>query len=42
MDEITKEYFMFLIGEINRGVSKKSVHRTLQINGEFRYYLIMK
>lgn len=39
MVEITEGYFMFLIGEINRGVSSKKVHRVLQINGKFKYFL---
>lgn len=40
MIEITENYFMFLIGEINRGVSSKMVHRILQINGRFKYFLV--
>lgn len=40
MVEITENYFMFLIGEINRGTSNKMVHRILQINGRFKYFLI--
>lgn len=39
-NEISEEYYMFLIGEINRGVTRKRVHKTLQINGRFRYFLI--
>ena len=41
MMEITEAYFMFLKGEINRGTSRKKVHRVLQINGRERYYLII-
>lgn len=40
MIEITENYFMFLKGEINRGVSSKQVHRTMQINGCYHYFLI--
>lgn len=40
MEEITEDYFMFLIGEINRGVTKKRVHRVLQINNRFKYFLV--
>lgn len=40
MIEITEDYFMFLIGEINRGTLNKRVHRVLQINGNFKYFLI--
>ena len=39
MREITEDYFMFLVGEINRGTSSKRVHRVLQINGRFKYFL---
>jgi len=39
MVEITEDYFMFLVGEINRGTSSKRVHRTLQINGKHKYFL---
>jgi hypothetical protein len=41
MIEITENYFMFLIGEINRGTSSKKVHRILQINGRFKYFLVI-
>ena len=37
--EITEDYFMFLVGEINRGTSSKKVHRVLQINDRFKYFL---
>ena len=40
MIEITENYFMFLIGEINRGTSSKRVYRNLQINGRFQYFLV--
>ena len=40
MVEITEAYFMFLVGEINRGTSSKRVCRQLQINDKFRYFLI--
>jgi hypothetical protein len=40
MIEITENYFMFLIGEINRGTLSKRVHRILQINGRFKYFLV--
>lgn len=41
MEEITEEYFRHLVGEINRGVVNKKVHRVLQINDRFKYYLIV-
>lgn len=41
MIEIGEEYFMFLIGEINRGTSSKRVHRVMQINGRDKYFLLI-
>ena len=42
-NEITKEYYNFLVGEMNRGTTKKKVSRVMRRNGShvyFTYHLI--
>ena len=36
-NQITKNYYYFLIGEINRGVCNKKVCKVLRKNGSYQY-----
>jgi hypothetical protein len=38
-NEITKGYYFFLIGEINRGNSKADVYTRIQQDGQTIYFL---
>lgn len=37
-NEITKEYYNFLVGEMNRGTTKKKVSRVMRRNGSYVYF----
>lgn len=37
-NEITKEYYYFLVGQINRGTCKLKVDRVLHQNGSYKYF----
>lgn len=42
-NEITKEYYNFLVGQMNRGTTSKKVSRVMRQNGShiyFTYHLI--
>lgn len=35
---ITKEYYMFLVDQINRGTCSKKVEQILHQNGNYKYF----
>lgn len=37
-NEITKDYYFFLVGQINRGTCSKQVCKILRKNGSWEYY----
>lgn len=37
-NQMTEEYYNFLVGQINRGVSKHKVCRVLHQNGSHKYF----
>lgn len=37
-NQITKDYYMFLVGQINRGTCSKKVCRVLRQNGNHKYF----
>lgn len=37
-NQITEEYYYFLVGQINRGVSSQRVQKILRTNGSYKYF----
>ena len=37
-NQITEEYYMFLVEQINRGTCSKKVQRVLHKNGNYKYF----